>query len=87
MSVAFKSDIFASAISSNCFLDTFPTFSEFGVGLPLERPAAFFKRTLAGVVFTMKSKLLSSYTVMTTGTGRFFFQFVGFRIKCVTKVH
>jgi hypothetical protein len=39
ISVAFKSFIFAVAISSNWALVTFPTFSEFGVPLPLLRPA------------------------------------------------
>ena len=68
---AVKSGSFVLAISSSCDLFTLPTFSLFGVPLPLVIPAAFFKRIDAGVVLLTKVKLLSesvSYTHLTLPT-------------------
>ena len=69
ISYAFRSGCLARAISSSCARVTTPFLSRFGVALPLSMPSAFFSSTEAGGVFLMKVKLLSAYTVITTGTG------------------
>ena len=69
-SAAVKSGIFIFAISSACARVNLPTLSVCGLGLPLSILAAFLMRTVAGGVFMMKVKLLSSKAVITTGIGR-----------------
>ena len=64
---AFKSGIFVSAISFNLSLESVATFVLFGVADAVFKLHAFLIRTAAGGVFVMKLKLLSAYTVMTTG--------------------
>src|SRR5690606_39800882 len=64
-----SSDLFNFAISSSCSRVNFATFSVFGRLLPLVMPAAFLSSTLAGGVLVINVKLLSAYTVMTTGIG------------------
>src|SRR3989344_4280679 len=55
MSLAFKSSIFSVSMSSSCLLE------------PFSGPAALRMRRDAGGFLTMKSKLRSLYTFMTTG--------------------
>src|SRR6266849_3626066 len=69
-SAAFKSGIFALAISSTCLRLILPTLSVCGRGLPDSMPAAFLISTVVGGVLMMKLKLLSAYAVITTGSGR-----------------
>ena len=64
---AFRSGIFISAISLTLSLEIVATFVLFGTPEPDFRLQAFFSRTAAGGVFVMKLKLLSAYTVITTG--------------------
>src|SRR5574340_1486505 len=61
------SGILSFAISSTCFLVTFPTFSLFGSFEPFSTPAALSNRIEAGGVLVIKVTDLSAYTVMTTG--------------------
>ena len=72
VSNAFKSSFLISIISSICFLVTFPTFSVFGVPLPLSIPAAFLNSVEAGGDFVTKVNDLSpvSYTHLTLPTNR-----------------
>ena len=67
---AFRSGIFALAISSTCLRRILPTLSVCGRGLPDSMPAAFLISTVVGGVLMMKLKLLSAYAVITTGSGR-----------------
>ena len=69
ISFAFKSGSFAFAMSSNCALVNFPTFSLLGSPLPFWIFRAFLIKTAAGGVYTTKSNDLSSYTFITTGSG------------------
>ena len=64
---AFKSGIFISAISWILALEIVATFVLFGTPEPDLMLQAFFNKTAAGGVFVMKLKLLSAYTVITTG--------------------
>ena len=59
-SLALRSGSLALAISSNCFLEIFPTFSLLGYPLPFGIFKAFLISTAAGAVLTIKSKDLSS---------------------------
>ena len=67
---AFKSFIFVSAICCKSALDTVATFFLFGSPDPDWILQAFFNKTAAGGVFVTKLKLLSWYTVITTGISR-----------------
>ena len=64
---AFKSGIFNSAISCNFALESVATFALFGAAEPDLMLQAFLINTGAGGVFVTKLKLLSAYTVITTG--------------------
>ena len=64
---AFKSGIFISAISWILALEIVATLFLFGTPEPDLMLQAFFNKTAAGGVFVMKLKLLSAYTVITTG--------------------
>ncbi len=64
---AFRSGIFISAISRTLSLEIVATFVLFGTPEPDFRLQAFLSRTAAGGVLVMKLKLLSAYTVITTG--------------------
>src|SRR5256885_1467413 len=65
--VVFKSTSLVLAISSTCFLVTFPTLLRFGSAEPLTIPAARSNSTEAGGVFKMNVKVRSVYTVTSTG--------------------
>ena len=67
MVAAFRSGIFISAISRILSLEMVATLVLLGTPEPDFRLQAFFSRTAAGGVLVMKLKLLSAYTVMTTG--------------------
>ena len=60
MSSVLRSGILALATSSSCSRVAFPTFSVFGVGLPLSSPSAFRSSTDAGGVLVMNVKLRSA---------------------------
>ena len=64
---AFRSGIFNSAISCTFAFEIVATFSLFGTAEPLLILHAFLINTAAGGVFVIKLKLLSAYTVITTG--------------------
>src|SRR5699024_8035911 len=64
---AFRSGIFSSAISWSCAFVIVATLFLFGTPEPDWILHAFLIRTAAGGVFVMKLKLLSLYTVITTG--------------------
>ena len=64
---AVRSGIFMRAISSTCFLVTWPTFFLFGSPDPFSIPAAFLSSTDAGGVFSTNVNDRSAYTVMMTG--------------------
>ena len=63
----FRSGIFNSAIFCRSALLMVATFVLFGTAEPDSILQAFFNRTAAGGVLVIKLKLLSAYTVMTTG--------------------
>src|SRR3954452_12462875 len=67
---AFRSCIFVSAIERSWSRVRRPTFVRFGSDEPLSSRSASLIRTAAGGVFVMKSKLRSSYTVISTGMMR-----------------
>ena len=67
ISKTLRSFIFISAICLTLATVTFPTFVLFGSADPFAIPAACFKRTEAGGDFVIKVKVLSEYTVITTG--------------------
>jgi len=67
MDAAFKSGIFISAISLTLSLEMDATFVLFGTAEPDLMLHAFFISTAAGGVLVTKLKLLSAYTVITTG--------------------
>src|SRR5690606_32580671 len=69
-SAAVRSACLILAISSSCARVTVPTFWVFGRAEPLEMPAAFLRRTAAGVLFTSKVKLRWLSPVMISGVGR-----------------
>ena len=64
---AFKSSIFISAIERKSFFERTPTFSLFGSPEPFLILACFIISLAAGGVFVIKVKLLSAYTVISTG--------------------
>ena len=64
---AFKSGIFNSAIFCSSALLMVATLVLLGTAEPDFSLQAFFNRTAAGGVLVMKLKLLSAYTVITTG--------------------
>ena len=64
---AFRSGIFSSAILRTSSLEIVATLVLFGTPDAVFRLQAFFNRTAAGGVLVMKLKLLSAYTVITTG--------------------
>ena len=64
---ALRSGIFISAISRILSLLIVATFVLLGTPDPDFRLQAFLRRTAAGGVFVTKLKLLSAYTVITTG--------------------
>lgn len=64
---AFRSGIFISAISFTLSLEIVATFVLFGTPEPDLMLQAFFSKTAAGGVLVIKLKLLSAYTVITTG--------------------
>lgn len=64
---AFKSGIFISAISLILSLEMVATLFLLGTAEPDFKLHAFFRSTAAGGVFVTKLKLLSAYTVITTG--------------------
>ena len=64
---AFKSGIFNSAISWILALEIVATLSLLGTAEPDLMLQAFLINTGAGGVFVTKLKLLSAYTVITTG--------------------
>ena len=64
---AFRSGIFISAISLTLSLEIVATLVLFGTPEPDLMLHAFFSSTAAGGVFVTKLKLLSAYTVITTG--------------------
>src|ERR1700679_4373447 len=72
MSLAFRSFIFAWAISRTWARVTLPALVMPGDLEPLVSLAAFFRKKDAGAVFISKVKDLSENTVMVTGTGMFF---------------
>ena len=67
MLAAFKSGIFVSAIFWISALEIVATVSLSELPAPLWMFHAFFNKTAAGGVFVTKLKLLSWYTVITTG--------------------
>ena len=67
MLAAFRSGIFISAISLTLSLEIVATFVLLGTPEPDLMLQAFFSKTAAGGVLVIKLKLLSAYTVMTTG--------------------
>ncbi len=64
---AFKSGILSSAIFWISALEILATFVLLGTPDPDLSPQAFFNKTAAGGVLVIKLKLLSAYTVITTG--------------------
>src|SRR3954468_6537281 len=76
MSFAFRSAIFASAMSRTCCWVIFATLLRFGSPEPLGMPAASLIRTAAGGVFVMNVNDRSSKTVITTGMMRPFWSWV-----------
>ena len=67
MSWAFKSGIFASAISRTWLWVTLPTLSLFGAAEPFFTLAALRRKKLAGGVLVTKEKDRSVYAVISTG--------------------
>ena len=65
--IAFKSAALTLTISMICDFVTLPPFALFGLPEPFWIPAAFFRRTAAGGLFSTKVKERSAYTVITTG--------------------
>src|SRR5699024_10017291 len=64
---AFRSGIFISAISRTLSLEIVATLVLLGTPEPDLILQAFFRSTAAGGVLVIKLKLLSAYTVITTG--------------------